>query len=376
MSSMKSVNVSLTKEDRLQIDVPIMKVDAERRLVHGYATLNNIDNHGDLIDANASRKAFERFRGNIREMHAPVAVGKMVSFDVRTLEDEDSGDTYEGVYVTARVSKGAQDTWEKVMDGTLSGFSIGGNARAFDIIENADGTRGRLVTDYDLVELSLVDSPANPLANLMLIEKLNDEITVSGDSFLDSGEDVVLSKFESLIDKFTEFIEKKTGGNQMSDETKTTDEVVEVEETVEEQEETTEDDTEVTKAADVSEVEDDTAEDAPVQPEVDLTKIIDSVVEKVLERLDASDTTDEVVTEDENLEKADSSNEALEELKSMLASMNESLGTVATRVESLEKNSAIRKSVDVIDNSDESSEEQPFWGAKFTGTYISADSLD
>jgi hypothetical protein len=37
-----------------------------------------------------------------------------------------------GVYVSAYVSKGAQDAWEKVLDGTYSGFSIGGNIKKYD----------------------------------------------------------------------------------------------------------------------------------------------------------------------------------------------------------------------------------------------------
>jgi hypothetical protein len=62
--------------DSLKLSMPIAKVDKERRLVSGFATLDNIDQHGDIVAAEASTKAFENFRGNIREMHTPLAVGK------------------------------------------------------------------------------------------------------------------------------------------------------------------------------------------------------------------------------------------------------------------------------------------------------------
>jgi hypothetical protein len=39
-------------------------------------------------------RAFERFRGNIREMHGPNAVGKMVSFKPETFYDPKSNDFY------------------------------------------------------------------------------------------------------------------------------------------------------------------------------------------------------------------------------------------------------------------------------------------
>jgi len=79
---------------------------------------------------------------------------------------------YSGVYVSAYVSKGAQDTWEKVLDGTLTGFSIGGNIKKFDdeFDDKMDKTI-RVIKEYDLHELSLVDNPANQFANVISIEK-------------------------------------------------------------------------------------------------------------------------------------------------------------------------------------------------------------
>ncbi len=78
-------------------------------------------------------------------------------------------------YVDAYISKGAQDTWEKVLDGTLSGFSIGGSIKDSESIYNTDMDKAvRVIKDYDLHELSLVDNPANQFANIVSIEKLAD----------------------------------------------------------------------------------------------------------------------------------------------------------------------------------------------------------
>ena len=160
-------------EHSMQLSFPIAKVNKEKRTVSGFASLDNIDRHGDIVTADASKKAFERFRGNIREMHQPVAVGKMLSFNYDSFLDKESNKTYNGVYVTAYVSKGAQDTWEKVLDGTLTGFSIGGNIvdSKMEKANDGSGEDRRVIHDYDLHELSLVDSPANPLANIFSIQK-------------------------------------------------------------------------------------------------------------------------------------------------------------------------------------------------------------
>jgi hypothetical protein len=126
-------------------------------------------------------KAFSAFRGNIREMHQPSAVGKMVSFKQDKYFDPNTKKFYNGVFVSAYVSKGAQDAWEKVLDGTYTGFSIGGRMNKWDdgYDEKSDSTI-RIIKDYDLVELSLVDSPANQFANIMQVEKVDGVAVVKG----------------------------------------------------------------------------------------------------------------------------------------------------------------------------------------------------
>lgn len=172
---------SLTVDgNSVHMSMPFAKVDQEKRTVSGYATLNNIDSQGDVVTAEASAKAFARARGNLREMHDKVAVGKVVDF--REDEFYHDGEFYRGIFVTAYVSKGAQNTWEKVLDGTLSGFSIGGeiNDSSTEFVKEA-GKTVRFIKDYDLVELSLVDNPANQLANVFSIEKsATGSVTVKG----------------------------------------------------------------------------------------------------------------------------------------------------------------------------------------------------
>jgi hypothetical protein len=126
--------------------------------------------------------AFAKFRGNIREMHQPLAVGKMVSFKADKYFDPNSKKFYNGVFVSAYVSKGAQDTWEKVLDGTLTGFSIGGRMNKWDdgFDEKSDKAI-RIIKQYDLIELSLVDSPANQFANIVSVEKVDGVDVVKGD---------------------------------------------------------------------------------------------------------------------------------------------------------------------------------------------------
>ena len=170
-----------TKGDNVRLSMPIGKVDVERRMVSGFATLDNVDRQGDIVTTESSIEAFKNFRGNLREMHQPSAVGKIVSFKEDKYFDPSDKKFYSGVYVSAYVSKGAQDAWEKVLDGTYTGFSIGGNIKTWDDAydEKIDKTI-RVIKTYELHELSLVDNPANQFANILSIEKVNGQNVVDG----------------------------------------------------------------------------------------------------------------------------------------------------------------------------------------------------
>ena len=164
-------------ESSMTLAFPIAKVDKEKRTVSGFASLDNVDRHGDIVTSEASKRAFENFRGNIREMHGPSAVGKMINFKEDSFFDKETGKKYNGVYVTAYISKGAQDAWEKCLDGTYGGFSIGGNIVDAKMEKSDDSSETRrVIHNYDLHELSLVDSPANPLANIFSIQKMAEGI--------------------------------------------------------------------------------------------------------------------------------------------------------------------------------------------------------
>ena len=167
--------------DNIILSVPFTKVNREKRTVSGFATLDNLDQTGDVVTQEASIKAFENFRGNIREMHGPTAVGKMVSFKPETYYDPNTKEFYNGVYVDAYISKGAQDTWEKVLDGTLAGFSIGGKIiDSENEVNKATGQPVRFIKEYSLMELSVVDSPANELCNILSIQKVNGQLVFKG----------------------------------------------------------------------------------------------------------------------------------------------------------------------------------------------------
>jgi hypothetical protein len=140
---------------------PITRFDKEKREVIGVATAEVKDMHRTVIGYEGSKDAFSKWRGNIREMHDPhKAVGRALEI---TPDDDNRR-----IIVRARISKGAEDTWQKVLDGTLTGFSIGGKNGVWTE-RTIDGEKVPYLERYDQAELSLVDNPSCPVANFEIV---------------------------------------------------------------------------------------------------------------------------------------------------------------------------------------------------------------
>src|SRR5712692_4562461 len=127
---------------------PIAKVDAEQRMVWGYASTEAEDDQGETVSREALAAALDDYMrfANIREMHQPSAVGVAKE---AAIDDK-------GLYLGAKIVDG--HAWQKVVEGVYKGFSIGGRVTARDPADR------RLITALRLTEISVVDRPANPEA--------------------------------------------------------------------------------------------------------------------------------------------------------------------------------------------------------------------
>jgi hypothetical protein len=340
-----------TEGENVRLSMPFSKVDKERRIVSGFATLDNVDRQSDIVTAEASMKAFSKFRGNIREMHQPLAVGKMVSFKEDKYFDPETKKFYSGVYVSAYVSKGAQDTWEKVLDGTLSGFSIGGRMNKYeDAYDSNVDKQIRIIKEYDLMELSLVDTPANQFANILSVQKVDGVDTIKGDSINTEIENVFWDP-ESGVVKISEneaeaspttgapmqnigFVEKNDNektdmikflvdsakgisaskiNKEVSPMTDTTNEVV------------------LDAPAEEVAVEETTVEETQVAPEADAGE---EVTEDAVEEVEKAETTTTVVPMEEAVNLADSNEEqeSTDEVVEPVAKSDEALETAVADI--------------------------------------------
>jgi hypothetical protein len=414
--------------ENVRLSMPFSKVDKERRTVSGFATLDNIDKQADIVTTDASLKAFAKFRGNIREMHQPTAVGKMVNFKEDKYFDPETKKFYTGVYVSAYISKGAQDTWEKVLDGTLSGFSIGGRMNKWDdaFDEKMDKTI-RVIKDYDLVELSLVDNPANQFANVLSVEKVDgvdvvksaDDNVIIENVFWDKETGLVMlseneaevsptsgtqmqnigfvEKDDSEKTNMIKFLVDSAKGINLSKMTKEEDPMNETTENVVEDVVKSEDTVEATEVAPEADA---VVEEAPV---AEATEEVEEKADTVEATADSVETTAEVSKSDEVIVEAVTEikntltsafsdlAETIKSLHEQVSVLSKSLGTVkdeistvkgevtdakrefnefGKRVDAVEADTAFRKSGDLGEIVQDQPEmvEKSLWGGRFLKT--------
>ena len=139
------------------------KQDDGTLLVYGKATDDSLDIDQQICDATWLEKAMpEWFKtgGNIREQHSNIAAGVAKELDSKP----------DGHYITTLIVDPV--SVKKVETGVLKGFSIG--IRAPRIVRDTKAANGRII-DGQIVEVSLVDRPANPNAKLMLAKSVDGE---------------------------------------------------------------------------------------------------------------------------------------------------------------------------------------------------------
>jgi len=139
------------------------KQDDGTLLVYGKATDDTLDSDEQICDPTWLKAAMpEWFKyGNIREQHSSIAAGVATEY-----ENKGSGH-----FITALIVD--PTSIRKTEAGVLKGFSIG--IRRPRVVKDNKAAGGRII-DGEIVEISLVDRPANPACTLTVAKTINAEL--------------------------------------------------------------------------------------------------------------------------------------------------------------------------------------------------------
>ncbi|HEX3429540.1 MAG TPA: hypothetical protein VHT03_01530 [Rhizomicrobium sp.] len=155
--------------DKLNIFIPLTKVDVEKRLVFGTIAQEIPDRANEIMDYPSARPEFEKWSsdiekasdgksvGNLRAMHGNVAAGKLtaIHFDDAAKRIECCGKIVD------------DGEWLKILEGVYTGFSMGGK-----YLKRWKDTDNPQLTRYTPAptEVSLVDNPCIPTATFEVIK--------------------------------------------------------------------------------------------------------------------------------------------------------------------------------------------------------------
>lgn len=171
---------------KLQMFIPITKVNAVNRLVYGLATAEKEDRAGEICHYSSTKPFYEKWSegmqkttggkslGNIRAMHGKVAAGKVTAINFNDADKQ--------IEICAKVVDDAE--WAKVLEGVYSGFSQGG---AYVKRWQLDG---KTWYTADPNEISLVDLPCLEIATFDCIKADGsiDQVLIKADGSQDAGE--------------------------------------------------------------------------------------------------------------------------------------------------------------------------------------------
>lgn len=158
--------------------------------VWGYASSEAVDSDGETITADAMKAAIPDYMkfGAVREMHQPLAAGTAIECKV-----EDDGRTFFGAHIVDPVAV------KKVQAGVYKAFSIGGK------VTERDDLNKTIIKGLKLVEVSLVDRPANPEAVMTCFKA---ESTDSIDTTEETVEKADEIEQISAVDKLADMLNK------------------------------------------------------------------------------------------------------------------------------------------------------------------------
>lgn len=124
--------------------------------IKGFASTPDIDRYDDIVNPAAFANAMTLYMKNpvvLLGHDANKVLGRVIEYNL----------TDKGLEVTAELTNDIDATFKNIMDKNLRGFSIGFICKGYNVIDKDDRSI-REITSLDLVEISVVSTPANASA--------------------------------------------------------------------------------------------------------------------------------------------------------------------------------------------------------------------
>lgn len=154
---------------QLKMDASQFEFDDDERMIKGYASVfGGVDSYGDTVAKGAYLETLENRERPVRMRwnHFGPVIGKWT----KMVEDE------MGLYVEGQLTPGhsvAEDVYASLKFGAVDGLSIGYIPKEFT--DDQDGMR--TLTEIELIEISVVEEPADLGAKIDEVKQINEVIS-------------------------------------------------------------------------------------------------------------------------------------------------------------------------------------------------------
>jgi hypothetical protein len=188
-------------------------------MVYGKATDDSLDIDQQICDPvwlDTAMPDWFKTGGNIREQHSNIAAGVAKEYEKKA----------DGHYIHALVVDPI--SVKKVDSGVLKGFSIG--IKSPRVVRDTKAANGRII-DGQIVEISLVDRPANPNCQLVLAKSVNGESGVwKVEELIEKSDETTPEVTEVIEEVIEEVVEETAADEAAATQDLPTEEVLEKEE--------------------------------------------------------------------------------------------------------------------------------------------------
>ena len=162
--------------------------------IKGYASTNDQDRAGDIIEPNAwSKGGIGNYENNPiilfnHDYHNPI--GKTTELGVDDI----------GLKIKGRISKSAGKIRDLVKEGVLGAFSVGFRVKDADYNEETDGYR---IKDAELFEISVVSVPANQAATFSVAKSFNSDKDYQSwkTNYVKTGQSTIVDSPEATVNQ-------------------------------------------------------------------------------------------------------------------------------------------------------------------------------
>ncbi|RKY26045.1 MAG: hypothetical protein DRP62_00095 [Planctomycetota bacterium] len=153
------------------------KAKKSRRIIAGYASVAIVDKDNEIIPVEVLKDAIktllnDEFYANVMVKHQNIQIGRILREygNLKTHVDD------KGLFIVAEIRDDleiANRVWEDILKGKLNSFSIAGEA----LLSHRECDENQCYTVIDKIniyEVSVCESPANPLSGFIVISKSED----------------------------------------------------------------------------------------------------------------------------------------------------------------------------------------------------------